>query len=185
MKLAPRMIQSMIILQLPLWELNQYIEQELVDNALLERSSERSPAQRKTPELGIKRNHDGKCIVELLGEYIPKLRINDDHLRQLQSLQNDELKENMRKKVESAEWLIEAIDLRYETMKRVAQAIVDQQSEFFDKGTGQISKLKMLAIADVVDVHVTTVSRTVDSKWIETPLGIMQLKSFFLGRVVD
>ncbi|MEM9826450.1 MAG: RNA polymerase sigma-54 factor, partial [Planctomycetota bacterium] len=64
---------------------------------------------------------------------------------------------------------------------RVAQAIVDHQRKFFDEGPEVIEPLKMQQIADKVGVHVTTVSRAVDDKWIQTPRGILPLKRFFVG----
>ena len=78
-------------------------------------------------------------------------------------------KEFVKRKIESAKWLIESIEQRHNTLKRVAQAIVDRQTDFLDKGPEFISPLKMQQIADVVGVHVTTVSRAVDDKWIQTP----------------
>ena len=66
----------------------------------------------------------------------------------------------------------------------MAQAIVDHQTEFLNKGPESIEPLKMQQIADKVGVHVTTVSRAVDDKWIQTPRGIFPLKRFFCGGAV-
>jgi len=63
----------------------------------------------------------------------------------------------------------------------VSQAIVDHQTEFLNKGPEHLEPLKMQQIADKVGVHVTTVSRAVDDKWIQTPRGIFPLKRFFAG----
>ena len=71
------------------------------------------------------------------------------------------------------------------TLTRVAQAIVDHQTEFLNKGPEFIEPLKMQQIADKVGVHVTTVSRAVDDKWIQTPRGIFPLKRFFGGGTVS
>jgi RNA polymerase sigma-54 factor len=90
-------------------------------------------------------------------------------------------KEYIKRKIESARWLIESIEQRYNTLKRVAQAIVDHQTAFLDKGPEFIVPLKMQQIADVVHVHVTTVSRAVDDKYVQTPRGIFALKRFFGG----
>jgi DNA-directed RNA polymerase specialized sigma54-like protein len=67
------------------------------------------------------------------------------------------------------------------TLSKVSQAIVDYQTRFLDEGPEAIEPLKMQQIADQVGVHVTTVSRAVDDKWIQTPRGIMPLKRFFVG----
>ena len=70
-------------------------------------------------------------------------------------------------------------------MTRVSQAIIDYQTEFLSKGPEFIEPLKMQQIADKVGVHVTTVSRAVDDKWIQTPRGIFPLKRFFGGGTVS
>jgi RNA polymerase sigma-54 factor len=62
----------------------------------------------------------------------------------------------------------------------VAQAIIDHQKKFLDLGAEHLEPLKMQQIADVVGVHVTTISRAVDDKWIQTPRGIFPLKRFFV-----
>ena len=67
----------------------------------------------------------------------------------------------------------------------MSQAIVDHQTAFLDKGPESIEPLKMQQIADKVGVHVTTVSRAVDDKWIQTPRGIFPLKRFFCGGTVS
>ena len=67
----------------------------------------------------------------------------------------------------------------------MSQAIVDHQTEFLNKGPEAIEPLKMQQIADKVGVHVTTVSRAVDDKWIQTPRGIFPLKRFFVGGTVS
>jgi RNA polymerase sigma-54 factor len=77
--------------------------------------------------------------------------------------------------------LIESIEQRRNTLARVAQAVVDYQQRFLDEGPEYIEPLKMQQIADQVGVHVTTVSRAVDDKWIQTPRGILPLRRFFVG----
>jgi RNA polymerase sigma-54 factor len=92
-----------------------------------------------------------------------------------------EEKEFIRKKVNSAQWLIDAIQQRRSTLLKVSQHIVDYQRRFLDEGPEAIEPLKMQQIADQVGVHVTTVSRAVDDKWVQTPRGILPLRRFFVG----
>src|SRR5205807_2878302 len=94
---------------------------------------------------------------------------------------DQQTRDYIKRKIESARWLIESIEQRHNTLKRVAQAIVDHQTAFLDKGPEHIVPLKMQQIADVVGVHVTTVSRAVDDKWVQTPRGVFPLKRFFGG----
>ena len=69
-------------------------------------------------------------------------------------------------------------------MLKVARAIIEHQKDFLDKGPESIEPLKMQQIADRVGVHVTTVSRAVDDKWVQTPRGIFPLKRFFGGGTI-
>ena len=94
---------------------------------------------------------------------------------------SEETREYIKRKINSAQWLIDSIEQRRSTLTKVARAIVDYQKQFLDKGPEAIEPLKMQQIADKVGVHVTTVSRAVDEKWIQTPRGIFPLKRFFCG----
>src|SRR5436853_6143899 len=76
---------------------------------------------------------------------------------------------------------MESIEQRRNTLERVTRAIIQHQRAFLDKGPEFIEPLKMQQIADQVGVHVTTVSRAVDDKWVQTPRGIFPLKRFFGG----
>jgi RNA polymerase sigma-54 factor len=76
--------------------------------------------------------------------------------------------------------LQEAIEQRKYTLERVTRAIVERQKKFLDMGPEYIEPLKMQQIADEVGVHVTTISRAVDDKWIQTPRGIFPLRRFFV-----
>src|SRR5262249_1657379 len=67
------------------------------------------------------------------------------------------------------------------TLEKVTRAIINHQKKFLDSGPEHIEPLKMQQIADQVHVHVTTVSRAVDDKWVQTPRGIFPLKRFFGG----
>lgn len=137
--------------------------------------------QTVTPDLKVEKNDAGEYKVELIDEYIPQLRINRRYVRMLESNPDAATKEFIKRKIESAKWLIDSIEQRYNTLRRVAQSIVDQQTEFLDLGPEFIKPLKMQDVADVVGVHVTTVSRAVDDKFIATPRGIFPLKRFFGG----
>ncbi len=157
------------------------IEQLQTLNPFPGRGFEQRPAQRVTPDLAVEKDADGKYVVRLLDEYIPELRISPRYHKMLQEDPSKETREWIKRKIESARWLIESIEQRYSTLKKVAQAIIDHQTEFLENGPESIAPLKMQQIADVVGVHVTTVSRAVDDKWIQTPRGLFPLKRFFGG----
>jgi RNA polymerase sigma-54 factor len=129
---------------------------------------------------------EGKYKVRLEDGRTPNLFISPYYRKLLMSGEADEkTREYIKRKINSAQWLIESIEQRRSTLTKVAQAIVDHQTEFLNKGPESIEPLKMQQIADKVGVHVTTVSRAVDDKWIQTPRGIFPLKRFFVGGTVS
>ncbi len=139
-----------------------------------------------TPDVFIEPDEEGRYKVRLEDTQTPNLFISPYYRQLLLSSDTDEkTREYIKRKINSAQWLIESIEQRRNTLTRVAQAIVDHQVEFLNKGPEFIEPLKMQQIADKVGVHVTTVSRAVDDKWVQTPRGIFPLKRFFVGGTVS
>ncbi len=129
------------------------------------------------PDVFIDVVEGGGYKVRLEDGRTPNLFISPYYRKLLMSGEADEkTREYIKRKINSAQWLIESIEQRRNTLTKVAQAIVDHQVEFLNKGPESIEPLKMQQIADKVGVHVTTVSRAVDDKWIQTPRGIFPLK---------
>lgn len=141
-----------------------------------------TPIANVTPELWIETDQDGKYIVKMGEGPARRLFISNYYRKRLANGQaTAEEREFIKNKINSANWLIDAINQRRSTLLKVAQAVVDHQTAFLDNGPEYIVPLKMQQIAEKVDVHVTTVSRAVDDKWIETPRGIFPLRRFFVG----
>ncbi|WP_336522325.1 RNA polymerase factor sigma-54 [Planctellipticum variicoloris] len=143
------------------------------------------PVQNVTPDLFVEQDDHGHYVVRLEDEYTPRLRISKKYQQLIRDGADAQTREYIKRKIDSAKWLIESIEQRHNTLKRVAQAIVDHQTDFLENGPEAIVPLKMQQIADVVGVHVTTVSRAVDDKWIQTPRGLFPLKRFFGGGTVN
>ncbi len=134
-----------------------------------------------TPDVVVEQDDTGRYIARLEDDRLPPLRISEYYRQRLADKNaTTEERDFIRRKIESANWLIEAIQQRRNTVHKVAQSIVDYQKKFLDDGPEYIEPLKMQQIADVVGVHVTTISRAVDDKWIQTPRGIFPLKRFFV-----
>lgn len=134
-----------------------------------------------SPDVVVTVDEEGKYVVHLEDDRIPSLRISNYYRQRLSDPNaTAEEREFIRRKIESANWLVDAIQQRRSTVQKVAQAIVDYQKKFLDDGPEHIEPLKMQQIADQVGVHVTTISRAVDDKWIQTPRGIFPLKRFFV-----
>ena len=138
-------------------------------------------AQAVNPDLLVERDEEGGYTVKHLDEYTPSLRISKYYIKQLRSSPDAATKEYIKKKIEGARWLIESIEQRNQTVKKVTESIVRRQKDFLEKGPEHIHPLKMEEVADEVGVHVTTVSRAVSEKWMQTPRGLFPLRMFFGG----
>lgn len=139
-------------------------------------------AQYVMPDLIVEPNEQGEYEVRLIDDHTPHLAISRYYQKQLKNKATDPAaREFIQKRIQSARWLIESIEQRRNTLLKVARSIIEHQKEFLDKGPESIEPLKMQQIADRVHVHVTTVSRAVDDKWVQTPRGIFALKRFFGG----
>ena len=129
---------------------------------------------------------DGDYEVRLEDTYIPRLHISPHYRRMLtEERDNPKVREFIKKKIESAKWLIESIEQRQNTLLRISREIVDVQRGFLDYGLEHLRPLKMQHIADRVGVHVSTVSRALSTKYIQTPRGIYPMKFFFTGGTVS
>ncbi len=116
-----------------------------------------------------------------------KIRDADDE--ELEKLLSDsstpEVKNFIRQKVQSAKTLLDALEQRQITLERVAQFVIERQNEFFKKGSEGLKPLKMQDVADGLGLHVSTISRAVSDKYIDTPQGIFSLRYFFRSGTVN
>ncbi len=125
---------------------------------------------------------DGEYSVKLQEQYVPSLRISKAYRQLLEEKSRDaKTREFIKKKIEAARWLIEAIEQRQNTLIRVSQKIFDHQKTFLEHGVSHLNPLKMQRIAQSLDIHVSTVSRAIADKYVQTDRGIYPLKFFFTG----
>ena len=85
----------------------------------------------------------------------------------------------LHKKMDSALWLIKGIDQRRQTIQKIAEAIVEKQKDFFAFGVKALTPMNLSDIAELTGVHISTVSRAVNGKYMQTPKGLFELKYFF------
>jgi RNA polymerase sigma-54 factor len=138
------------------------------------------------PDVYVDQLPDGTWKVRLEEIDMPNLRISPLYRDMLMSSDTDAAtREYIKRKINSAQWLIDAIEQRRSTLLKTSQAIVDHQTRFLAEGPEAIEPLKMQQIADRIGMHVTTVSRAVDDKWLQTPRGIHPLRKFFVGGTVS
>lgn len=132
------------------------------------------------PDLIVERFGD-EYVVFHNDRYVPRLRINSsykDLIRRGNSSSKD-TKQYIRQKLEQARWLLNAINQRRTTMIRVMEAIIDKQRDFFDQGPAFLKPLIMEEIAQKVEMNVATISRVSNSKYVQTPSGVYEIKYFF------
>jgi len=124
---------------------------------------------------------DGKWVVLLNDNWLPDLRINSQYASMLQSTgQMDAAAQKyIKQKLDSAHWFIQAIEQRRRTLVRVMEAIIARQPEFFQGLVDQLRPMKLQDIADDIGMDISTISRSTRGKYVDTPFGVFELKSFF------
>lgn len=134
------------------------------------------------PDVIIEESDDGSFDLRLQESGMPRLTISPFYRRILASdNDNPATKEYIRKKIQSARWLIDSIEQRRNTLLRVSKSIVEAQREFLKKGTPHVQPLRMQEVARKIGVHVSTVSRAISNKYMQTPQGIFAMRYFFSG----
>ena len=144
-----------------------------------------------TPDFTV-RYVDDDFIILLNGRNAPELRISRQYRHMLQELSADqkrpeksrngydsETKQFLKNKMESARWFINSINQRRHTMMKVMQAIVSLQEDFFKFGEGHLKPMILKDIADRIEMDISTVSRVVNGKYVQTEFGVYELKYFF------
>ncbi|WP_323815764.1 RNA polymerase factor sigma-54 [Cellvibrio sp. NN19] len=126
---------------------------------------------------------DGRWIVELNPDIAPRLRINADYASMVKradsSSDNTFLKDNL----QEARWFLKSLQSRNETLLKVASCIVEKQRGFLDYGPEAMKPLVLHDIAEIVEMHESTISRVTTQKYMHTPQGIFELKYFFSSHV--
>jgi RNA polymerase sigma-54 factor len=182
----------MEILQLPITALQERIQQELQENPVLEvcdtSTDELAPGeavnqfQDHQPDVVVERTAAGDYAVRLIDGWTPNISVSRRYLELYRDPQADpKVKEYLKRMIQAARWLLESIEQRRNTLEKITRAIIQHQRAFLDKGPDHIAPLKMQQIADQVGVQVTTISRAVDGKWLQTPDGLFPLRCFFAG----
>jgi RNA polymerase sigma-54 factor len=124
---------------------------------------------------------DGRYHIFLNDANLPRLKLSKAY----QEIARDkkkfegENKEFISNKLNSANWMIQAIEQRRQTMLKVMNFIVDRQRDFFEKGVQYLKPLTLREVAEVINMHESTVSRVTNEKYVQTPRGVLPLKFFF------
>lgn len=136
------------------------------------------------PDVFVRAAPDGSFTVELNSETLPKILLNQTyHARVSKTAAAATDKSYLAEKLQSATWLIRALDQRARTILKVSAEIVKQQDAFFAHGVQHLRPLNLKTIADAISMHESTVSRVTANKYMATTRGIFELKYFFTSAI--
>ncbi|MGA8264380.1 MAG: RNA polymerase factor sigma-54 [Ignavibacteriaceae bacterium] len=138
-----------------------------------------------TPDFIIEKNEDN-FIITLNDRSVPSVTLSKNYLEMLdsnkrgkKSKREKETYKFLREKFESAKWFIACIQQRRDTLMKIMRAILEEQYEFFDKGSRFLKPMIYKDIADEIQMDISTISRVVNGKYVQSPQGVHELKYFF------
>ncbi len=132
------------------------------------------------PDVTVYKDEYGEWQIELNTEYIPRLRISNTYKELLaKGTLSKKEREFMIERMRSGKFLINSIEQRQHTIERITAEILRLQMDFFESGVSKLRPMTMDEIAQIIDVHETTVSRASANKYVRTPHGVFPFKYFF------
>jgi RNA polymerase sigma-54 factor len=136
------------------------------------------------PDVFVRNAPDGTWQVELNSDTLPKVLINQRYYTQVsKTSRNDKEKAYIADCLQTATWLVRALDQRAKTILKVSSEIVRQQDGFFANGVQYLRPLNLKTVADAIGMHESTVSRVTANKYMATSRGILELKYFFTSAI--
>ena len=136
------------------------------------------------PDVFVRTAPDGTWQVELNSDTLPKVLIDQRYYTQVsKTSRNDKDKTYIADCLQTATWLVRALDQRAKTILKVSSEIVRQQDAFFAKGVQHLRPLNLKTVADAISMHESTVSRVTANKYMATSRGIFELKYFFTSAI--
>ena len=136
------------------------------------------------PDVFVRQGPDGGYIVELNSDTLPKVLLNQSYYAEVAgTARNDKDKTYLADCLQTATWLVRALDQRAKTILKVAKEIVRQQDAFFARGVQHLRPLNLKTVADAIEMHESTVSRVTANKYMATNRGIFELKYFFTSAI--
>ena len=134
------------------------------------------------PDVSVTKKN-GRWVVELNPDSLPKLSVNQQYAAMSRRAKNSSDSQFIRSHMQEAKWFIKSLESRNETLMKVANCIVQQQMGFFEHGPEMMKPMVLNDVAEMVDMHESTISRVTTQKYMHTPRGIFELKYFFSSHV--
>ncbi len=122
------------------------------------------------------RKIDGRWQVEISATGVPRISVNQKYAELLRGNSDHQV---LRSQLQEARWLVRSLEIRNETLLKVASCIVARQQEFLDHGEEAMKPLVLRDVAEAIGMHESTVSRVTTSKYMHTPRGVFEFKYFF------
>ncbi|MGJ7920205.1 RNA polymerase factor sigma-54 [Neobacillus sp. LXY-4] len=122
-------------------------------------------------------------VVRLFDHILPKIQFNKDYFASLNSYQDKKVNDFLNEKQQDYHWIIRSLEQRQKTILNVTGKIVDKQQAYFEKGPTFLKPMTMKEISEELGIHESTVSRAVREKYVQTPFGTVELKSFFTNAI--
>ncbi len=138
------------------------------------------------PDVFVRPGPDGGWLVELNSETLPKVLVNQTyHAKISKTVRAESEKTYLADCLQTATWLVRALDQRARTILKVSMEIVRQQDAFFAHGVQHLRPLNLKTVADAISMHESTVSRVTANKYMATNRGIFELKYFFTSSIAS
>jgi RNA polymerase sigma-54 factor len=138
------------------------------------------------PDVFVRQAADGTWLVELNHDTLPKVLVNQTYYSKVtKTAKKDTDKSYLAECLQTATWLVRALDQRAKTILKVASEIVRQQDAFFAHGVQHLRPLNLKTIADAIEMHESTVSRVTANKYMATSRGTFEMKFFFTSAIAS
>ena len=138
-----------------------------------------SQAEYVIPDVFVRRTEHG-WTVEINQATVPKVRVNQNYANLISRSPDHAM---LRTQLQEARWLMRSLEIRNETLIKVARCIVQRQSSFFDVGEEAMEPLILKDVAEAVEMHESTISRVTTAKYMHTPRGVFEFRYFFSSHV--
>lgn len=139
-----------------------------------------APPEYVIPDVFVRRHEDDRWVVEANPGIAPRIRVNSDYAKLVSRAREYEA---LRAQLQEARWLIKSLEIRNETLIRVAQCIVRRQESFLEEGETAMKPMILKDVAEELGMHESTISRATTAKYMHTPRGVFEFKFFFSSHV--
>jgi RNA polymerase sigma-54 factor len=136
-------------------------------------------AQYVTPDVYV-RKQDGRWVIDVNRGIAPRLRVNQAYADMLKGNGGHAM---LRTQLQEARWLVRSLEIRHDTLLRVAMSIVERQVEFFEQGEEAMKPMILKDVAEELEMHESTISRVTTNKFMHTPRGVFEFRYFFSSQL--